>query len=258
MREPPVGRVPPRRRASARAVAHVPPAPRPRSAPSGRRTCGPCSRCSASRCTTDLADTVTPRCAIALLRPDRPARPGDRVRDGRDDRRDGRRRPRPRLPRRRGAPAGRRRRCSGSVGAAGLTNVRVGARGRARAGPASRCRRVPRRGARVLPRPVAQGAPPQAPARAAVARGAAALPAASSAACCTARPTGSTTPTRCSRCWRPTRSCRTRRTASRARPAHRPVTKFEQRGLDLGHEVRDLVFRRVRVSRPAHRARARA
>ncbi len=29
------------------------------------------------------------------------------------------------------------------------------------------------------------------------------------------------------------------------RPAHRPVTKFEQRGLDLGHEVRDLVFRRV-------------
>jgi tRNA (guanine-N7-)-methyltransferase len=30
------------------------------------------------------------------------------------------------------------------------------------------------------------------------------------------------------------------------RPTHRPVTKFEQRGLDLGHEVRDLVFRRVR------------
>jgi tRNA (guanine-N7-)-methyltransferase len=30
------------------------------------------------------------------------------------------------------------------------------------------------------------------------------------------------------------------------RPAHRPVTKFEQRGLDLGHEVRDLVFRRTR------------
>src|SRR4051794_11647468 len=30
------------------------------------------------------------------------------------------------------------------------------------------------------------------------------------------------------------------------RPATRPVTKFEQRGLDLGHQVRDLVFRRVR------------
>lgn len=30
------------------------------------------------------------------------------------------------------------------------------------------------------------------------------------------------------------------------RPAHRPVTKFERRGLDLGHEVRDLVFRRTR------------
>jgi len=30
------------------------------------------------------------------------------------------------------------------------------------------------------------------------------------------------------------------------RPAHRPVTKFERRGLDLGHEVRDLVVRRCR------------
>ncbi|WP_448630518.1 tRNA (guanosine(46)-N7)-methyltransferase TrmB [Cellulomonas soli] len=31
-----------------------------------------------------------------------------------------------------------------------------------------------------------------------------------------------------------------------ARPAHRPVTKFEQRGIDLGHEVHDLVVRRAR------------
>ena len=30
------------------------------------------------------------------------------------------------------------------------------------------------------------------------------------------------------------------------RPEHRPVTKFERRGLGLGHEVRDLVVRRVR------------
>jgi tRNA (guanine-N7-)-methyltransferase len=29
-----------------------------------------------------------------------------------------------------------------------------------------------------------------------------------------------------------------------ARPAHRPLTKFERRGLTLGHEVHDLVFRR--------------
>jgi tRNA (guanine-N7-)-methyltransferase len=29
-----------------------------------------------------------------------------------------------------------------------------------------------------------------------------------------------------------------------ARPAHRPVTKFEQRGLGLGHGVRDLMFMR--------------
>ena len=30
------------------------------------------------------------------------------------------------------------------------------------------------------------------------------------------------------------------------RPAHRPLTKFEQRGLALGHPVRDLLFRRRR------------
>ena len=30
------------------------------------------------------------------------------------------------------------------------------------------------------------------------------------------------------------------------RPAHRPVTKFEQRGLDLGHAVNDVVARRIR------------
>jgi tRNA (guanine-N7-)-methyltransferase len=29
------------------------------------------------------------------------------------------------------------------------------------------------------------------------------------------------------------------------RPAYRPLTKFEQRGLRLGHEVRDLIFRRI-------------
>jgi len=30
-----------------------------------------------------------------------------------------------------------------------------------------------------------------------------------------------------------------------ARPAYRPLTKFEQRGLKLGHGVRDLIFRRT-------------
>lgn len=33
------------------------------------------------------------------------------------------------------------------------------------------------------------------------------------------------------------------------RPAHRPVTKFEQRGIDLGHEIVDLVFRRAEPQR---------
>ncbi len=32
-----------------------------------------------------------------------------------------------------------------------------------------------------------------------------------------------------------------------ARPDYRPLTKFETRGLKLGHGVRDLVFRRQRA-----------
>jgi tRNA (guanine-N7-)-methyltransferase len=32
------------------------------------------------------------------------------------------------------------------------------------------------------------------------------------------------------------------------RPAYRPLTKFENRGLKLGHGVWDLIFRRKRTS----------
>jgi len=35
------------------------------------------------------------------------------------------------------------------------------------------------------------------------------------------------------------------------RPEHRPLTKFETRGLKLGHGVRDLVFRRTALSESA-------
>jgi tRNA (guanine-N7-)-methyltransferase len=35
------------------------------------------------------------------------------------------------------------------------------------------------------------------------------------------------------------------------RPAHRPRTKFEQRGVKLGHGVWDLLFRRVAAASPA-------
>ena len=95
--------------APARAAAHVPPAPlaaRP-GARGGR--CATCGRCSGSRCTTP---TPCPDADGARhgrpVRPVRAAGPRDRLRDGRDDRRDGRGRPGPRLPRRRGAPARRR------------------------------------------------------------------------------------------------------------------------------------------------------
>ena len=102
----------------------------------------------------------------------RPAGPGDRLRHGRDDRRDGRRRPVPRLPRRRGAPAGRRV-AAGARRPRGPDQRARRPRGRPRPGPPGAADRVARRRARLLPRPLAQGPPPQAPARAAVARGAA-------------------------------------------------------------------------------------
>ncbi len=37
---------------------------------------------------------------------------------------------------------------------------------------------------------------------------------------------------------------RTRRLGSRPRPAYRPATKFERRGMELGHGVWDIVFMR--------------
>ena len=43
---------------------------------------------------------------------------------------------------------------------------------------------------------------------------------------------------------RRSRCSRTPRTDSRARPSWRPQTKFEKRGVTLGHAVFDLVFRR--------------
>ena len=36
-----------------------------------------------------------------------------------------------------------------------------------------------------------------------------------------------------------------------SRPAERPATRFERRGIALGHDIADLVFRRVAVDVPA-------
>src|SRR5690606_18872917 len=105
--------------------------------------------------------------------------------------------PGPRLPGPRGPPARDRppaRPAGGGRGdeRADRARRRTGApRGPDRPGLA-------RRGAHLLPRPVAQGTPPQAP-------------------------DGGFTP----------------------RPPHRPITKFERRGLAAGHDVVDLVFRRT-------------
>ena len=33
------------------------------------------------------------------------------------------------------------------------------------------------------------------------------------------------------------------------RPSYRPLTRFEQRGINLGHEVRDIVFEKIAYER---------
>ena len=91
--------------------------------------------------------------------------------------------------------------------------------------------RLAGRRARLLPRPVAQEAPPQAPADPAAVRAHAGRAASRPAATCTARPTGSPTPSRCWRCCRPSRCSQHAPKALRRRPPYRPLTKFEKRGL---------------------------
>ena len=100
----------------------------------------------------------------------------------------------------------------------------------------------------LLPRPVAQAAAPQAPARAAGVRRARRLPPRPGWASCTWPPTGRTTRSRCGRpaaashCWRTPRPPPT--AGPRARN-ERPETKFERRARMEGRDVRDLVFRRI-------------
>jgi tRNA (guanine-N7-)-methyltransferase len=62
-------------------------------------------------------------------------------------------------------------------------------------------------------------------------------------ASCTAPPTGSPMPSRCWRCWKRSRACATPQRGM-PRPDYRPLTKFENRGIRLGHGVWDLVFER--------------
>lgn len=60
-----------------------------------------------------------------------------------------------------------------------------------------------------------------------------------------ARPTGRITPSRCWTCSRRNHSLQNTTDGYAPRPDYRPLTKFEQRGLRLGHGVWDLVFRRA-------------
>ena len=86
----------------------------------------------------------------------------------------------------------------------------------------------------------AQQAPPG---PAAVGR-AAGLHACAPAATSTAPPIGSLTRSRCWKCYRGEPQLANTAAGLCARPDYRPLTKFENRGLKLGHGVWDLVFRK--------------
>ena len=146
---------------------------------------------------------------------------------------------------RRGRPAGPHRRAG--------PDERAGDGGRRPAACSTGCSRARSlAGVRtLLPRPLAQGAPSQAPARPARrprprrARGS------SRAASGTSRPTGTSTPTRCRPASPPTHGWAG---GVIERPAWRPVTRYERRALRDGRTITDLdVPNRRRVRSASHR-----
>ena len=130
---------------------------------------------------------------------------------------------------------------------AGLANLRRAPRRRRRPASRARAARLPGRDTHLLPRPVAQAAAPQAPARAAGVRRARRLPprpggvlhlatdwahyAVQMRAACAGEPLLENA-SAADDGWTP-------------RPDGRPETKFERRARMEGRDVRDLVFRRI-------------
>ena len=127
----------------------------------------------------------------------------------------------------------------------GLANVRVIQHDAVEVLRAHDRARGARRRARLLPGPLAEEAPPQAAPDPAAVRRAARLADEARRLRCTSPPTGKITRSGCWKCSRRSRCSRTPPPAIAPRPAYRPLTKFENRGLKLGHGVWDVVFRRV-------------
>ena len=137
---------------------------------------------------------------------------------------------------------------------AAVTNMRVIVRDAAESCPSS-CRTRASTPSTVLPGSVAEEAPSQAPPRAAAVRRELAR-VLKPGGCCTSRRTGRTTRATRARC-SPRAAVRRRWSAAEVRGAPlalRPPTKFERRGVRLGHEVADLYYR----TRAAPRGRAAA
>ena len=191
---------------------------------------------------------VRVRTAAARLRPRLrtpcAARARNRIRDGRDNggHRAGasrRRLPLCRRPRpRRRQPVEAHRRARASPTSASSSTMRsqvVGAMIPARLA----CRHP-----RVLSGSVAQEAPSQAAAAATDIRARACAATRARAAICTSRPTGKTTRTKCSPRSRAEPLLENTAAGFAPRPAYRPLTKFEARGIGLGHGVWDMLFRR--------------
>ena len=127
----------------------------------------------------------------------------------------------------------------------GLANVRVIQHDAVEVLRAHDRARCIRRRARLLSGPVAEEAPPQAAPDPAAVRRAARLANEAGRLRCTSPPTGRTTRHRSWKCSRREPLLANTAGGYAPRPAYRPLTKFENRGLKLGHGVWDVVFRRV-------------
>ena len=133
--------------------------------------------------------------------------------------------------------------CSTASTRTRLANVRVIQHDAVEVVAAMIAARLARRRPRLLSRPVAEEAPPQAAPAATRLSCTRSRCGSRPAATCTSRPTGRTTRRRSSRRSRPSRCSQNAAPGFAPRPAWRPLTKFETRGLKLGHGVWDVMFR---------------
>ena len=127
----------------------------------------------------------------------------------------------------------------------GLTNLRLIQHDAVEVLRAHDRRRVARRRAYLLSRPLAEKTPPQAPPDPAAHSSRCSPRASRRAPTFMPPPTGRSTPSRSSPCSAAEPALANTAPGFAPRPDYRPLTKFESRGLKLGHGVWDVIFRKT-------------